>query len=509
MAGAVTVFFGLNAVQQYPACYLAASVRCYLPDSTVLIAYHTAQGLRDVSAEALETLRRLRCELREVDVADAGGEAALLRAAVLAPRGEGMALALSPASLFVKPWEVTQIALHSGDVLTAGGADPAALVMFAEGSALTRHWPPSASLSEAIAAASLEARTAPSAFHATLPLPSASAAEGAACLSYQTWDDVKQAGHAAAGLSALRRLTGTERVGRIFEQAPPPGIAQAAPARATPDPSKADMAAVTMVHQDYFFLDRWIRYYEAQIGRENLYILCHGEDPRIERLARGANCVYLPNPDDKAGFDRRRWVALSKFTSGLTLYYNWVLCNDVDEIVAVDPEISESLPAYLNSKFTQGRVPSVLAPFGLELVHVPGVEPDLITPQTPILSVRKAFRPNAACAKPCLTRRRIEFSDNGRGCNLQRVALDPHLYLFRLRYVQSGFPRSASSEISSGADLATLDTCPPEGESFDFEAFRQQMINSQHQDATTGNWMYGDVCGTALHTLPERFATVF
>ena len=44
-------------------------------------------------------------------------------------------------------------------------------------------------------------------------------------------------------------------------------------APATLDPTKKPAGAMTMVYQDYYFLQRWVDYYGRQFGREHLYIL--------------------------------------------------------------------------------------------------------------------------------------------------------------------------------------------------------------------------------------------
>ncbi|MEZ5912830.1 MAG: glycosyltransferase family 2 protein [Paracoccaceae bacterium] len=386
---------------------------------------------------------------------------------------------------------------------------------------------------------------------------------------YRNWDVLKEAGLAEHGYKSLRASVGTRRVSWIWDQALPDGIgptpaglrpaetakpatpdepaktkareakveapaATAEPAREPspgPDPSKARMAAVTMVHGDHFFLDRWIRWYGGQIGRENCYVLRHGEDGEIDRIAKGANIVHLPNPDDKSGFDRRRWIALSKFASGLTMYYNWVLCGDVDEIVAVDPARSQSLPDYLDAKFATGRAPMVISPFAVEIVHTPASEKAKIAKTKPILSVRRNFRLNSNYAKPCITRGRIGFSVGGHGSNFGRVPLDPHLYLFHLRYVDDAMSRArlqsrkAWMEDKNGPVEATgrrkstwdqgeeafdiLSAMEPVAETIDFPDFRKAMVEGRTRAESTGNWFFRNMRSKELYRLPERFASLF
>lgn len=368
---------------------------------------------------------------------------------------------------------------------------------------------------------------------------------------YRKWEVLTENGLSEHGYKGLKDQVGTRRVSWIFKQELPSGIPpmpaggdgetaketaepEPKPAPAAPkgpDPSKARMAAVTMVHEDHFFLDRWLRHYEGQIGRENCYVLRHGEDPEIDRIAEGANIVHLPNPEDKSGFDRRRWTALSNFASGLTLYYNWVLVNDVDEIVAVDPAIADSLPDYLDRKFETGAAPSVISPFAVEIVHTPATEPDPIDPDRPILSVRRNFRLNSNYSKPCITRGRIGFSVGGHGSNARRVPLDPHLYLFHLRFVDDAMSRARLEKRrawmeekngtveETGRKKATWDHgeeafdalshLEPVAEQIDFPDFRKEMIEGRSQATSTGNWFFKNMRSKELYRLPDRFSTLF
>ena len=114
------------------------------------------------------------------------------------------------------------------------------------------------------------------------------------------------------------------------------------------DQTRAPMMAMTMVGGDHFFLERWVEYYGRHLGREHLYILSHGGDPEHRRIAAGCNVIYLPFDETRNCFNQRRWQMLSRLTSGFTNFYNWVLVGDVDEIVAVDPDVSDNLIDYIS-----------------------------------------------------------------------------------------------------------------------------------------------------------------
>jgi hypothetical protein len=173
---------------------------------------------------------------------------------------------------------------------------------------------------------------------------------------------------------------GTSRVRWVFKVPPPAGMAlvgpegfppdvavepveettHAPPPVFGPDPSKARMAAVTMVKGDHLALERWVGYYGGLIGRENLYILRQGHDAEVDRIAQGANVVHQPAFAEAETPEERHWSTLSHFASGLTLYYNWVICAEIEDILT--PLDGAALPDYLDALFATGQAPMTVAP---------------------------------------------------------------------------------------------------------------------------------------------------
>ena len=202
--------------------------------------------------------------------------------------------------------------------------------------------------------------------------------------------------------------------------------------RSIMDPTKVPCGAITMAYQDYFFLERWVRHYGAQFGRQHLYILSHGGDAEHARIGAGCNIITLPRDPTMFRLDRRRWAFISQFASGMLRYYNWLFVGDVDEVVVVDPDIAPDLITYMR-RYEGRDVPKSLCPFAIELIHNPEVETDPITDDATILSRRRVFRANANYAKPCVMRRDVAFTIGGHANNHLPRVLDPHLYLIHLR----------------------------------------------------------------------------
>lgn len=295
------------------------------------------------------------------------------------------------------------------------------------------------------------------------------------------------------------------------------------------DKTKAHMGAMTMVAGDHFFLKKWVDYYGAQLGREHLYILSHGGDPEHKKIAEGCNIIYLPQDPMRYRFNIRRWRTISQITSAFTEYYNWFLAGDVDEIVAVDPAVHSSLPEYI-SRFEDSETPRVITPFAIEMVHNPTLETAPLTDDGKILSKRRIFRLNANYAKPCITNNQVTLAPGGHFANHDKLFLDPHLYLFHLRFIDHDMTsdrlatRRAQRTIQSGAldenERATTgwDTAwatygglsreKPLAETIDFPEFRQEMRDGWHEK----NKIYFATGGgrpNGVYRLPKRFSELF
>jgi hypothetical protein len=295
------------------------------------------------------------------------------------------------------------------------------------------------------------------------------------------------------------------------------------------DTTRAPMMAMTMVGGDHFFLKRWVDYYGSQLGRENCFVLSHGGDPEHKKIAEGCNVIYLPYDPTRDCFNQRRWQMLSRLTSGFTSFYNWVLVGDVDELVVVDPAVSPSLRDYVAAINPKGG-PKVLTPFAIEMVHTPDLEPEKITDDRKILSVRRNFRLNANYAKPCITATKIDIVPGGHFATHPHLHLDPHLYLFHLRFIdydlcaQRLATRRAQREIQSGAleevsrEKTGWDTAwdtyisickdKPIREDVEFADFRAEMKAGWRQKKEV-YWAPGGARPRGIYSLPERFAKVF
>lgn len=91
-----------------------------------------------------------------------------------------------------------------------------------------------------------------------------------------------------------------------------------------------------MTYKDHWALSQWFRHYSRLLGPENLYVVSHGADPRIQEICPGASVLTIPR-DRLQGFDHWRGRMLNGFQQGLLEIYDWVIRSDADELICLDP----------------------------------------------------------------------------------------------------------------------------------------------------------------------------
>ena len=297
------------------------------------------------------------------------------------------------------------------------------------------------------------------------------------------------------------------------------------------DRSKAPLAALTMVHEEDFFLERWIAHWRRHIPTEHIYVLNHGGNEDVSRIARGCNIIRLPYDKLKKSVNQRRWQILSQHASALTSFYNWVACNDVDEFVVLDPAASDDMVDYLMAVSARDKVPPALTCFAVEMVHLPKLEPDPIRHGEPIIGARRCYRLNSNYAKPCLISRPIEYKAGGHGGNHKEIFVDPHLYNFHLRFVDydycmARFEKSRERRLAGKTEeekkqmqkggwgwtsvegtFRALSQKEPVAETIDHPEFRRDML--EKRILRPPFTLMGGGRPPELYRLPERFNGIF
>ena len=165
------------------------------------------------------------------------------------------------------------------------------------------------------------------------------------------------------------------------------------------------IAALTMVRNDDFYLRKWVEYYGAQLGRENLYIWFDGTDQAIASFCEGTHArLHEKIGTQVVSAEKGRLKFLSDQAAALLAGgYDLVIGVDADEFVVVDPKRGLSLREYLSEQ----KIGVSLSALGLDFGQKLGEEPD-ITEDRPFLQQRHyaqigtRYTKPSIVAKPCV-----------------------------------------------------------------------------------------------------------
>lgn len=188
------------------------------------------------------------------------------------------------------------------------------------------------------------------------------------------------------------------------------------------------IAFLTMVWRDYWLLEKWVSHNEKQVDRRQLYVINHGGDPEVDRIANGCNVIHVPREEVTPDLTRRRWDLKGAMTNGLLAFHDVVITTDVDELLLYVGEKSGLAEHLAEAE----RIGNATAPVGLNLIPTPA---DSIDASLPVL----ARHPNALLAakytKPCIAHSRVVFTTGGHGLQRGDFRIDPDILLFHLHYV--------------------------------------------------------------------------
>ncbi|ANT61025.1 hypothetical protein AYJ57_12010 [Salipiger sp. CCB-MM3] len=285
-------------------------------------------------------------------------------------------------------------------------------------------------------------------------------------------------------------------------------------------------AAVTMVRDDSFFLEAWLRHYGRLLGRENCYIVNHGRSAELAELAQGCNLIGIPG-DPHPNFDMKRWRLLNGLVNGLRSYYRHVIVGDVDELVVLDPAEGNLLDF-----LAQQPIRRVLTPVGLEVVHRIDREPAELTDS--ILGPRRHVRLAPHYSKPCVLSLGTKVARGGHYTQASKLFTPEPLYLFHLKYcdfaqyVAAMDRRNAVTEAvgvgvkqaaigrhwfaeARGEDRALFEGFAelPMQEGFDLAQVRRRMHRSWAPRGETGYWQFDRPEDARQYCLPDRFFGLF
>ena len=187
------------------------------------------------------------------------------------------------------------------------------------------------------------------------------------------------------------------------------------------------ICAITMARNDEFFLNKWIEYYGAQFGEENLYVFLDGEDQKIPSGAGKANIVKRRRvSEEMTKADRTRIAFLSEFAAGqFEKGYDLVIGCDADEYLVVDPICGKSLREYLDSL----KISVSVSGLGMDVGQKIGEEAALDASR-PFLSQRKYALLDSQYTKPVVISRPVRWGAGFHRIKNHDYHIDKNLYLF-------------------------------------------------------------------------------
>lgn len=197
-----------------------------------------------------------------------------------------------------------------------------------------------------------------------------------------------------------------------------------------PDKQK-NIAVISMMRNDNFFVKKWIDYYGRQFGKINLYLILDGQDQPLPEGHNEINILRVPHVKlGRASGDRNRARLVSHLAKALFHRYQVVIASDIDEFLVLDPNLNQSLAEYLQKPINH----SSLSALGLDVGQ--HLEKELpIDPSRPFLEQRKYAHVSARYTKAVIATRPITWGSGFHRVKGKNFHIDPNLYLFHFGMV--------------------------------------------------------------------------
>ena len=186
-----------------------------------------------------------------------------------------------------------------------------------------------------------------------------------------------------------------------------------------------------MVRNDDFYLRKWVEYYGAQLGRENLYIYFDGTDQQIGDFCEGTHAeLHEKIGTQVVSAEKGRLKFLSDRAAALLgSGYDLVIGVDADEFVVVDPKLGMSLPEFLSRQ----KIGTSLSALGLDFGQKLGEEGD-ITDAEPFLQQRHYAQLGTRYTKPSIVGRPCVWGSGFHRIKGHNFHIAKDLYLMHFGY---------------------------------------------------------------------------
>ena len=191
------------------------------------------------------------------------------------------------------------------------------------------------------------------------------------------------------------------------------------------------IAALTMVRNDDFYLRKWVEYYGAQLGRENLYIFLDGLDQVVGDFCAGTHAQAVEKIGSQvieAEKGRLRFLS-GKAAELLAGGYDLVIGVDADEFIIADPKLGMSLPEYLSTL----RIKDSVSALGLDFGQKIGEEEE-IQEDEPFLHQRHYAQLGTRYTKPSIIAKPLVWGSGFHRIKGHNFHIAKDLYLFHFGY---------------------------------------------------------------------------
>ena len=191
------------------------------------------------------------------------------------------------------------------------------------------------------------------------------------------------------------------------------------------------IAAITMVRNDDFFLRKWVDYYSARLGRENLYVYFDGLDQEIPDYCAGTCSEKLPKiGTDVVSNDKGRVAVMSARAAELMAAgYDLVIGTDCDEFLVPDPALGLTLAEYLSAQ----DIKDSLSTLGLDFGQKMGEE-SALTGDKPFLEQRHYAQLGTRYTKASVLARPLEWGSGFHRVRGHNFHIARNLYLMHFGY---------------------------------------------------------------------------
>jgi hypothetical protein len=191
------------------------------------------------------------------------------------------------------------------------------------------------------------------------------------------------------------------------------------------------IAAISMARNDQFFVQKWMQYYGAQIGHENLFLILDGHDQPLPESHELINVIRIPHVKlSRTKGDRNRSNLVSFFARGLFQRYDFVIGHDIDEFLVVDPKLGQSLAEYLQRPFKWASLSALGLDVGQHLEKETPIDPSRL-----FLEQRSFAHVSARYTKAVVATKPITWGSGFHRVRWKNFHIDPNLFLFHFGMV--------------------------------------------------------------------------